>query len=920
MMMEGTIEKDCSAIGGLFQSIISDMRGSSPVWEDFASKATKLQSSLKTTLVAIGTFFRSLSESGRPRNRLQRCHQRDRYSSNTAMYEASEHRISILDNLVSPIQEKLEEWKKTVAHLDKEHAKEYKKARQEIKKAASDTVRLQKKAKKGKSDMQTRLDTAMQDVNDKYLLLEETEKNAVRTALIEERNRFCLFISCLKPFVDHEVSLLTEVTHLQEVMDCLCLQAADPHLLPSSSEQVIMDLKGLDNTVWNFQTPPSSPSSLGSRKSSMCSISSITSSSSGSTKSHSPSHHVRNNSLQLPSVGTLRLTSVSSQDSGFTSQDTLFHRPATPSSLSLQIKNSNSDCSTGTETPETDSTPSTPSENLSNTPSASSTWNNWPNQPVSKLEVSRPHTISSAYEKNYHTRPPLTAQLFEPPQTELSENRRPQTLDKSKPSGRQRTDSGHRANQSVQEDDSVQMRVMKHDRPHFSIATPYARPASINKMQPVLPPLGPKPKPKAVPPPKVPGIEPPIYANLSELAKMAAEKIHQDQDSEKTPTSKHPPSGPHPVSEMLDLEEAIRDLDSCTMALHSDYRPGLHSQQNEDKLQQNTTELADAIRELQASTAALQCSIDGESVTSQTSLQCSSGYGTMNSTPSGSEDTIPTGDFDFVPTELVSESEKYYTIPRNGDFSTTYRATLQQAIRPASTAGIPISQGGLGRRSSTNAPKPPPPVRRSSSISTAPPANLQKHRSSPSKQLNTQHMPPPGPPVVAPKHHRRSRSESHPAEPAYAELQTIQQSIQVRHEQERHYQHQHMASPYASSSMPLYASTSLQQAPQYSVAVVPTSNPNLIANQANLIQSLNSKFASLDSKPNKDNTTQKLHQGHCSTKPEEDFPLPPTEEELLEMERIYSTPTHTKDAVKASLISELKQGPMLRRVNNDSEC
>ena len=34
----------------------------------------------------------------------------------------------------------------------------------------------------------------------------------------------------------------------------------------------------------------------------------------------------------------LRLTSVSSQDSGFTSQDTLFLRPMTPSSLSIQMQ------------------------------------------------------------------------------------------------------------------------------------------------------------------------------------------------------------------------------------------------------------------------------------------------------------------------------------------------------------------------------------------------------------------------------------------------------------------------------------------------------------------------------------------------------------------------------------------------------
>ena len=49
--------------------------------------------------------------------------------------------------------------------------------------------------------MQNRLDNAMADVNDKYLQLEETEKNAVRTALIEQRGHFCQFICCLKPVV-----------------------------------------------------------------------------------------------------------------------------------------------------------------------------------------------------------------------------------------------------------------------------------------------------------------------------------------------------------------------------------------------------------------------------------------------------------------------------------------------------------------------------------------------------------------------------------------------------------------------------------------------------------------------------------------------------------------------------------------------
>lgn len=34
-----------------------------------------------------------------------------------------------------------------------------------------------------------------------YLLLEETEKQAVRRALIEERGRFCSFITFLQPVV-----------------------------------------------------------------------------------------------------------------------------------------------------------------------------------------------------------------------------------------------------------------------------------------------------------------------------------------------------------------------------------------------------------------------------------------------------------------------------------------------------------------------------------------------------------------------------------------------------------------------------------------------------------------------------------------------------------------------------------------------
>ncbi|KAF7237832.1 Protein MTSS 1 [Varanus komodoensis] len=55
--MEAVIEKECSALGGLFQTTISDMKGSYPVWEDFINKAGKLQSQLRTTVVAAAAFL-----------------------------------------------------------------------------------------------------------------------------------------------------------------------------------------------------------------------------------------------------------------------------------------------------------------------------------------------------------------------------------------------------------------------------------------------------------------------------------------------------------------------------------------------------------------------------------------------------------------------------------------------------------------------------------------------------------------------------------------------------------------------------------------------------------------------------------------------------------------------------------------------
>uniref|UniRef100_A0A8C7CVS9 MTSS I-BAR domain containing 2b n=1 Tax=Oncorhynchus kisutch TaxID=8019 RepID=A0A8C7CVS9_ONCKI len=230
-------------------------------------------------------------------------------------------------SLITPLQDRIEDWKKTANQLDKDHAKEYKRSRHEIKKKSSDTMKLQKKARKGRGDLQPQLDSAMHDVNDMYLLMEETEKQAVRRALVEERGRFCTFIGFLQPVVNGEIAMLGEITHLQAIIDDLTVLTTDPHKLPPASEQVIKDLKGSDYS-WSYQTPPSSPNSSGSRKSSMCSL------------AHPPPGNAH------------RLSSVSSHDSGFISQDAnVYSKP--PSPMPSDITSQKSSSSASSEASET---------------------------------------------------------------------------------------------------------------------------------------------------------------------------------------------------------------------------------------------------------------------------------------------------------------------------------------------------------------------------------------------------------------------------------------------------------------------------------------------------------------------------------------------------------------------------------------
>ncbi|XP_030227259.1 protein MTSS 1 isoform X1 [Gadus morhua] len=699
--MEAVIEKECSALGGLFQTVIGDMKSSYPIWEDFISKAGKLQSQLRATVFAAAAFLDAFQKVADLATN-SRGGTRDIGSALTRMCmrhrgietKLKQFSMTFADCLINPLQEQMEEWKRGVATLDKDHAKEYKRARNEIKKKSSDTLKLQKKAKKGRGDFQPQLDSAMQDVSDKYILLEETEKQALRRALIEERQRFCCFVAMLRPVVDEEISMLGEVTHLQTISDDLKALTSDPHTLPPASEQVIMDLKGSDYH-WSFQTPPSSPNATMSRKSSMCSssLNSVNSTdsrgSSSGSHSHSPSsssssssstssshnllhnnHHTNNNhhhhhhryrSSTLPLQAPPRLSSISSHDSGFTSSSHDQYAPSkSPSPMLAEAKSC--PCSSSSEASEAP----LPHGDCGGSPSSAT---------ASAHAAVPPHTPDKLTNGFDHYAPGAADSPYLAGRTgSLGSSSGAFPLLPPSPS----TSSTSSASSSTTTCPSRSWlrptSALLPDFPSYCTLSSSMLPSS----------RVPSWKDWAKPGP----YDQPMVNTLRRrkdkdhpLGPVDPNAEGQRTSAPATPVSAPPTSAPavgmapgYPLDAAEEL--GCGPLGSCPQA-------GALEAHDELALALSRGLQLDAQR------------------SSRDSMQCSSGYSTQSTTPCCSEDTIPSqvSDYDYFSMAGDQEPEaqqqpdfdKSSTIPRNSEISQSYRRMFQ-AKRPASTAGLPSTQ------------------------------------------------------------------------------------------------------------------------------------------------------------------------------------------------------------------------------------
>ncbi|XP_059616053.1 protein MTSS 2 isoform X5 [Phlebotomus argentipes] len=375
-----------TAMGSLFQQIIADLKNSTPLWEDLVMKASKLHMCLRSAIQAIATYldaFQKIADAatnskggskeiGTALTRV--CLRHKAVETKMKSFTAA-----IMDCLIAPLQDKIEEWKRQVAVIDKDHTKEYKRCRAELKKRSTDTLRLQKKARKGQSDtMQSLVNSSLHDMTQRRAELEEIEKKSLRVAMVEERERYCTFVNLLQPVVKEEYEVMYELSHLQEAMDAIVNVTKEPSVLPPSSEEIILATK---SSVSLYPESPGATSggnssqggcsaSLGSRKSSVCSINSLNSSGSAG------SQHQR--SLSQLISPAIRLKLAESNDSGFCSSQT-------------------------------------------STASQSHIMSTWPpnSQDPAVSAVDRPHTISSsefsAYERG-HQRPALTVYTFQSPE------------------------------------------------------------------------------------------------------------------------------------------------------------------------------------------------------------------------------------------------------------------------------------------------------------------------------------------------------------------------------------------------------------------------------------------------------------------------------------------------------------------------
>ncbi|TNN18497.1 Metastasis suppressor protein isoform 1 [Schistosoma japonicum] len=264
-----------------FNSQLAGLKNSLGLWEDMINKTSKLSTSLKTVIQCIGGFleaFQKIADCAYGSN----CGLKDLGTSMTRFClreRGLESRLRTFNSqltecLAAPLLDRLEEWKRSVAQLDRENGKEWRRAKSELQRATCELEKLSKRSRrKGSSasgvggvdlDSQNEiyafstlqsmdsnhtsalhsgdnmhLNFVQHDLIMKQQTLAELERVSLRRAVVEERRRFAELLTCLKPVLDTKLAIFGDVSLFEESIQAIKHSSYDPNQIPSDIEEAI---------------------------------------------------------------------------------------------------------------------------------------------------------------------------------------------------------------------------------------------------------------------------------------------------------------------------------------------------------------------------------------------------------------------------------------------------------------------------------------------------------------------------------------------------------------------------------------------------------------------------------------------------------------------------------------------------------
>lgn len=230
-------------MNGPFPTYISDLKQNALYVQDVYQSGQKFYSTLKQTsnshAIFLESFKKMINHSARmqvgdwdSKDNIQIILSKLITQQLTLQQKYANLSNMLLECIIQPLGSKCtDEWKRNVTIIEKEHSKEFKKVSTEIKKMQSDTIKLQKKVHKKTADSKgslpannseaAALQVALQDISQKFSMLERTSRQAMNSCHREQASRLLSIINACSPLLETQISTSVEISNIKNLTNDL---------------------------------------------------------------------------------------------------------------------------------------------------------------------------------------------------------------------------------------------------------------------------------------------------------------------------------------------------------------------------------------------------------------------------------------------------------------------------------------------------------------------------------------------------------------------------------------------------------------------------------------------------------------------------------------------------------------------------